>query len=71
MKSKQIGIVVMVIGIVMMVYTGFNYVTTERVAKIGPIEINQEKEHQVQWTPILGILLTVGGVLIMVSTKKD
>jgi len=30
MKSKTLGITLIVIGIIMMVYTGFNYVTTEK-----------------------------------------
>ena len=40
--KKTLGIVLVVIGIIMMVYTGFNYVTTEKVVDLGPIEINAE-----------------------------
>ena len=32
MLTKTVGIVLIVIGIIMIVYTGFNYVTTEKVA---------------------------------------
>ena len=31
MKTKRAGIVLVVIGLIMIVYTGFNYVTTEKV----------------------------------------
>jgi hypothetical protein len=31
----------------MVFYTGFNYVTTEKVVDIGPIEINKQQSHPV------------------------
>jgi len=54
----------------MIIYSGFNYVTTEKVVDLGPIEINAEKNHPVQWSPIVGIVLLVGGIVIVLSDKK-
>ena len=54
----------------MMIYTGFNYVTTEKVVDLGPIQINQEKNHTVKWPSILGGLLLAGGIAIIVLDKK-
>ena len=68
--KKTLGIVLVVMGIIMMVYTGFNYVTTEKVVDLGPIEINAEKSHNVQWPPIVGLLLIVSGTVIIVLDKK-
>ena len=68
--KKTLGIVLVAIGIVMMVYTGFNYVTTEKVVDLGPIEINAEKSHNVQWPPIVGLILIVGGIVVIVLDKK-
>ena len=65
MNTKTIGIVLIAIGILMSIYTGFNYVTTEKVVDIGPIEINAEKNHPVKWTPIIGVLIIIGGVIII------
>ena len=69
MNSKALGIGLIIAGIIMTVYTGFNYVTTEKVAVIGPIEINKEKNHPVQWTPIIGVLVIVGGIFIIGTSK--
>lgn len=55
----------------MIVYTGFNYVTTEKVVDLGPIEINAEKNHPVQWSPIVGVLLIVGGIAVVMLNKKN
>lgn len=70
MQTKTLGIAVVVIGIIMMIYTGFNYVTTEKVVDIGPIEINQQKSHPIQWSPIIGGVLIAGGILIIALDKK-
>jgi len=68
--KKTSGIALVIIGIVMIAYTGFNYVTTEKVVDLGPIEINKEKNHFVQWPPILGVVLIIGGVVLLVVDKK-
>ena len=70
MKSKNIGILIIIIGAIMIFYNGFNYITKEKVVDIGPIEINKETNHPVQWSPIVGIVLLVGGVLLVVRDKK-
>jgi uncharacterized membrane protein YdcZ (DUF606 family) len=70
MNSKIAGIALMVIGILMLVYTGFNYVTTKKVVDIGPIQINQKTNHPVQWSPIVGAVLLVGGIVIVTTSKK-
>jgi len=57
MQTRNIGIILLVIGIVMMIYTGFTYVTTERVVDLGPLKVNKEEHHPVQWSPIVGTIL--------------
>lgn len=70
MQTKNLGIVIIVIGVLMMIYTGFNYVTTEKVVDLGVIEINKQKNHPIQWSPIIGLLLIVGGVALVGFSKK-
>lgn len=70
MQTRTVGFVIIVIGIIMMAYTGFNYVTTEKVVDIGPIQIDKKQNHPVQWSPILGVVLFVGGILVIVFNKK-
>lgn len=70
MKTKTIGIILVAIGIVMLIYTGFSYVTTEKVVDLGPIQINKEKDHSVQWPPIVGVVLLIGGIVVIAFDKK-
>ena len=67
---KNVGIVVIVIGLLMIAYTGFNFITKEKVVDVGPIEINKEKDHPVQWSPIVGVVLVVGGIAMIALNKK-
>ncbi len=70
MKTKTIGIVMAIIGILMIIYTGFSYVTTEKVIDLGPMQMSVEKENPVQWSPIVGVILLVGGIVIVATDKK-
>lgn len=70
MKTKTLGIVIAIIGILMIIYTGFNYVTTEKVIDLGPMEMSMEKNHPVQWSPIVGVVLLIGGIVLVAIDKK-
>jgi hypothetical protein len=68
---KNVGIVLVVIGLIMMIITGFNYVTREKVVDVGPVEVNAKENHPVQWSPIVGGILLIAGIIVMVSNKKS
>lgn len=63
MKTKTLGLLFVLIGILLMIYTGFNYVTTEKVAELGPITILSHKEHSIPFSPIVGLALITIGIL--------
>jgi hypothetical protein len=70
MWTKSTGTFLIVIGIIMMIYTGFTYITTEKVIDVGAIQINHEEKHPVQWSPIIGGVLLAGGIIILVTNRK-
>jgi drug/metabolite transporter (DMT)-like permease len=70
MQSKTIGIIMVIIGILMLTYTGFNYVTTETIVDIGPLQVEAKKNNFVKLSPILGIILLVGGLLFISKGNK-
>lgn len=70
MKTKTLGIVVAILGILMIIYTGFSYMTTEKVVDFGPMQMSVEESHPVQWSPIIGVILLVGGIVIVAMDKK-
>lgn len=68
---KTLGIVLIILGAIMMGITGFNMVTKKKVADIGPIEINKTENHPVNWSPILGVGLLIGGIAVVATAKKN
>ncbi len=68
---KTLGIVLIILGAIMMGITGFNMVTKKKVADIGPLEINKTENHPVNWSPILGVGLLIGGIAIVATAKKN
>jgi uncharacterized membrane protein YdcZ (DUF606 family) len=71
MSGKTLGIALMIIGVVMIAYTGFNYVTTEKVVDLGPIQIDKKENHPIQWSPIVGVVLLIGGIVVISLKKSD
>lgn len=67
-----LGIILVLVGIAMLAYGGFAVFTTkENVAKLGPLEINKEKEHPVPIGPIVGGICIVGGIILLVSGGRS
>jgi hypothetical protein len=67
---KNFGILLIILGVIALVYTGFSFTTKEKVVDLGPIDIQKEKQHRVNWPPILGILLMVGGIAIIATSRR-
>jgi hypothetical protein len=70
MWTRSAGIVLIIIGITMMAYTGFTYITSKKMVDIGSIQVNKEEDHTVQWPPYVGAVLFAGGVIILVAGRK-
>lgn len=67
---KKISLFIIAIGLLITLFTGFNYITREKVVDIGDLEITANKNHTVAWSPIVGVvLMVVGGGLYLVGPK--
>ncbi len=60
-----------VLGILMLVWTGFTYTKKEKVVDAGPIQISADKEKSVNWPPYVGGIILIAGVVILVTSKKS
>ncbi|WP_428311358.1 DUF3185 domain-containing protein [Hydrocarboniphaga sp.] len=68
---KILGVVLILAGILGFVFGGFKFKETDKVADIGPVEINKEQTHSFPVTPIAsGAILLAGIVLLVVGAKK-
>ena len=69
--NRNIGIVMIVLGIVMLIWTGFTYTKKEKVIDAGPLQVSADKEKTVSWPPYAGGILLIGGVIVMATAKKS
>ncbi|WP_256005029.1 MULTISPECIES: hypothetical protein [Pedobacter] len=68
--NRTIGVILIVIGAIMLIWTGFSYTKKEKVVDAGPIQISADKKESVNWPPYLGGILLVGGIVIVASAGK-
>lgn len=67
---KTIGIILVVVGIAMLAWSGFTYTTKENVVDMGPIQVDVEKEEKVEFPPYAGIIAAGIGLVLIVMDKK-
>lgn len=67
---KTLGFLLLIIGIVMLIWTGFTYTKREKVIDAGPVQVSADKEKTVNWPPYAGGILVIGGVILMAASPK-
>lgn len=58
---KQTGLIILIIGILLTLFAGFNFVTKKKVVQIGKLEITKDENHFMDWSPVAGIAVIVIG----------
>ena len=69
--NRIIGMLMIVIGAAMLIWTGFTYTKKEKIIDAGPIQVSANKQESVNWPPYLGGILLVGGIVVLVTAKKS
>lgn len=68
---KKVGIIIIIIGLGLTIFTAFTFFTKEKVVDIGKVEITRNKPHHLNWSPLIGIaVMGIGGVMLWQSYKK-
>lgn len=67
---KNLGVLVLLIGLIITLFTGFNFITREKVVDIGELEITANKNNYVSWSPIAGIAVMAVGAIMIVGNKR-
>lgn len=68
--KRTLGSVLLVLGVAMLIWTGFSYTKKEKVVDAGPIEISADKHKTVNWPPYAGGILAIVGIVLLVSPGK-
>ena len=70
MRTNIFAVVLVILGIMMFVYTGIDFITTKKVVDLGPIKIDRAEDHPVHWSPIVGAVMLVAGVAVLIRGRK-
>jgi len=68
--QKTLGIILIGIGIVMLIWTGFSFTKREKVVDAGPVHITADKEKNVNWPPYVGGILVLGGIALLATARR-
>ena len=68
---KKAGIVLLVVGLLFTIITGFKFFTREKVIDVGSLKITASMPHHVNWSPYLGVgIMIAGGAMLLIGYKK-
>ena len=68
--NKNIGLIFIVIGAILLIWTGFTYTKKEKIVDAGPIQISADRQKTVNWPPYVGGVILVAGIVILVTSKN-
>ncbi|MFC7523803.1 hypothetical protein ACFQRK_07630 [Parapedobacter sp. GCM10030251] len=68
--ARTIGIVLVIVGVIMLVWTGFSFTKKEKVVDIGSLEITADQKERVNWPPYVGGVVLVAGVILLLVPRK-
>jgi len=66
-----LGVGLIVLGVVALAYQGFSYTVPKKDMDLGPIQVNNEEKHTVPLPPVLGALALLGGIIVVVTDRRD
>ena len=69
--QKTLGILLIGIGVIMLIWTGFSFTKREKVVDAGPVHITADKEKSVNWPPYAGGILVLGGVVLLATSRRQ
>ncbi len=67
---RLLGIVLVVLGIVALVYGGIGYNKKTTLLDVGGIKATATEHKQLPIAPIVGVIAIIGGVALMMASKR-
>lgn len=69
---RSLGLVLIVVGLILTLVTGFKFFTKEKVVDIGNLEVSADKPHRVDWSPYVGVgIMVIGGIIFITSRRRS
>jgi hypothetical protein len=69
-NSGVTGTILIVVGLVIIIWGAMGFQTRDKVVDIGPIHATKTTEHHIPYAPIAGGLVVIGGVAMLIASKR-
>lgn len=69
--NKSVGLILVIVGAVLLIWTGFTYTKKEKIIDAGPIQVSADQEKSVNWPPYAGGIVLLAGVVILIGSRKN
>jgi uncharacterized membrane protein len=69
--NKTVGLILIAVGAILLIWTGFTYTKKEKLVDAGPIQISADREKTVNWSPYAGGIILVAGIVVLVTSKRS
>lgn len=70
MLFKCLAVSCLIIGVCLIVYTGFNFSTTRKVNTLKVSKIQARDIKEIEWMPGAGVVLLISGIVLMFRENK-
>jgi hypothetical protein len=69
MKTTMIiGLILILLGVAALGYQGVMWITTrDTVARVGPVEVQADRQHPIPLAPILSGVAIVAGIAVLIA----
>ena len=71
MNTTILGIALIILGVVAFAYQGITYTTQEKVLDIGSLKATVDKENTIPLPPIVGAAALIGGIVLLLGSRKS
>jgi protein-S-isoprenylcysteine O-methyltransferase Ste14 len=68
--NKSVGLLLVIVGVVLLIWTGFTYTKKEKIVDAGPLQISADRQKTVNWPPYAGGIVLLAGVIVLISSRK-
>ena len=67
---RNIGIVLLVVGVLALVYGGFDYTRDHTVLEMGSMNITASEHRSIPIPAIVGVVVLIGGAALLLSDRR-
>lgn len=69
MPARVVGLLLVVVGVIALLYSGITYTHREKIVDVGPLQIEKKTTERVPIPPIVGGLALIGGIVLVLSGR--